>query len=52
VLRVVLYTAYWEERMGKKNRKGKREYLSDAKTGEMLKHLNPYLEGMVDVPRI
>ena len=37
---------------GKKDRKGKREYLSDAKTGEMLKRLNRYLEGMVELPRI
>ena len=37
---------------GKKDRKGKRQYLSDAKTREMLKLLNKYLEGMVEVPRI
>ncbi|MFB0523121.1 MAG: CRISPR-associated endonuclease Cas1, partial [Candidatus Bathyarchaeia archaeon] len=37
---------------GKKNRKGKRQYLNDRKTREMLKRLNRYLEGMVDVPRI
>ena len=37
---------------GKKDRKGKREYLNEAKTREMLKHLNQYLEGMVEVPRI
>lgn len=37
---------------GKKDRKGKRQYLSDVKTREMLKHLNQYLEGMVEVPRI
>lgn len=37
---------------GKKDRKGKRQYLSDTKTREMLKRLNQYLEGMVYVPRI
>jgi len=37
---------------GKKDRRGKREYLSDTKTGEMLKLLNRYLEGMVELPRI
>ena len=34
------------------NRKGKREYLNDVKTRETLKHLNHYLEEMVEVPRI
>ena len=37
---------------GKKDRKGKRQYLTDAKTREMLKRLNHYLERMVNVPRI
>ena len=37
---------------GKKNRKGKRQYLSEAKTREMLKRLNDHLEEMVEVPRI
>lgn len=37
---------------GKKDRKGKRQYLSDLKTREMLKRLNYYLEGMIEVPRI
>jgi len=37
---------------GKKDRKGKRQYLSDAKTGEMLKRLNRYLEGTIEIPRI
>jgi len=37
---------------GKKDRRGKRQYLSDAKTREMLQHLNRYLEGMVELPRI
>jgi len=37
---------------GKKDRKGRRQYLSDAKTRKMLKHLNQYLEGMVEIPRI
>ena len=41
-----------EQASGKKDRKGKRQYLSDVKTREMLKRLNQYLEGMVDVPRI
>lgn len=36
----------------KKDRKGKRQYLSEARTREMLKRLNRYLEGMVEVPRI
>ena len=36
---------------GKKDRKGKRQYLSDAKTREMVKHLSRYLEGIVEVPR-
>ena len=37
---------------GKKDRKGKRQYLNDAKTKEMSKRLNRYLEGMVEIPRI
>ena len=37
---------------GKKDRKGKRQYLSDVKTREMLKRLNQYLEGMIEVPGI
>ena len=37
---------------GKKDRKGKRQYLSDAKTREMLKHLSQYFESMFEVPRI
>ena len=37
---------------GKNDRKGKRRYLSEGKTREMLKQLNHYLEGMVAVSRI
>ena len=37
---------------GKKDRKGMRGYFSDAKTREMLKSLNRYLVGKVQVPRI
>jgi len=37
---------------GKKDRKSKRQYLNDAKTREMLKCLNQYLEGMVAIPRM
>jgi len=30
----------------------KREYLNDPKTSDLMKKLNNYLEGRVDVPRI
>jgi CRISPR/Cas system-associated endonuclease Cas1 len=35
-----------------KNRKGKREYLKDKKTREMMKKLNGFFEKRVDVPLI
>ena len=31
---------------------GKREYLNDMKTKEMLKELDNYFESMVDIPRV
>lgn len=34
------------------NRKGKREYLNDAKTHNLLKGLNQYFQSKVDIPRI
>ena len=37
---------------GKKDRKGKRQYLNDAKTREMLKLLNQRFESMVQIPRM
>jgi len=35
-----------------KKRKGKREYLNDALTNELMRGLNAYLESRVEVPRI
>jgi len=35
-----------------KSRKGKREYLNDAKTREMLTKLNEYFDNKIEVPRI
>jgi CRISPR-associated endonuclease Cas1 len=51
------------ERLGKKDftvktetltrgKKGKREYLNDSKTEELIEELNQYFENLVDVPRI
>jgi len=34
------------------NRKGKRQYLSDAKTGDFTKKLNDYFRTRIDIPRI
>lgn len=35
-----------------RKRKGKREYLNDPLTNELMRELNAYLEGKVEVPRI
>jgi len=35
-----------------KTRKGKREYLVDAKTNELFNELNQYFETVVEIPRI
>lgn len=35
-----------------KNKKGKREYLDDSKTKDLMKDLNQYFENMVEVPRM
>jgi len=34
------------------NRKGKRQYLNDAKTGEFTKKLNAYFTTKIEIPRI
>ena len=35
-----------------KTRKGKREYLNDTQTRDLMKHLNYYFESTVEIPRI
>ena len=35
-----------------RNKKGKREYLNDLKTQDMMDELNDYFESMVEIPRI
>ena len=35
-----------------RNKKGKREYLNDSETNDMMKELNQYFENMFDLPRI
>jgi CRISPR-associated protein Cas1 len=35
-----------------RNKKGKREYLNDLKTKDMMDQLNDYFESMVEIPRI
>ncbi|MGA2572976.1 MAG: hypothetical protein ABSF36_02060 [Candidatus Methanomethylicaceae archaeon] len=35
-----------------RNKKGKREYLNDLKTKDMMDKLNDYFESMVEIPRI
>jgi len=49
-LRVKDFTVKSEELSGKK--KGKREYLNDSKTSDLMKKLNTYFESKVEIPRI
>ena len=35
-----------------KNRKGKREYLNDQKTNEMMRELNDYFDTKIEIPLI
>ena len=35
-----------------RNKKGKRQYLNDTKTKDMMKRLNGYFESMVEIPRM
>jgi len=35
-----------------RNKKGKREYLNDVQTTDLMKKLNGYFESKVDIPRI
>jgi len=39
------------ERLSRK-KKGKREYLNDSKTSDLMRKLNAYFEGKVEIPRI
>ena len=41
-----------KEDQASKNRKGKREYLNDTKTKEMMRELNDYFDTKIEVPLI